>query len=70
MFPEVLTIAAKNTLIYTFIAFSLGLVLGLILALMRLSPVGPYRWLAAIYIETFRGLPALVTIFMFAVGSA
>jgi ABC-type amino acid transport system permease subunit len=37
MFPDVLTIAARNTILYTFLAFSFGLALGLLLALMRLS---------------------------------
>jgi polar amino acid transport system permease protein len=68
MFPEVLTIAARNTILYTFLAFVFGLVLGLLLALMRLSSVAPYRWLATIYIEIFRGLPALLTIFLVGFG--
>ena len=59
MFPEVITTALKNTVIYTASGFSVGLAAGLVLALMRLSPVGPYRWLATGYIEFFRGLPAL-----------
>lgn len=59
-FPEVITTALKNTVLYTLGAFSFGLVLGLILALMRLSPVGPYRWLATGFIEFFRGVPALI----------
>lgn len=62
MFPEVFTIAAKNTLIYTFSAFAIGLILALMLALMKLSSIKPYRWIATSYIELFRGLPALVTI--------
>lgn len=62
MFPEVLTTAARNTIMYTFFAFVLGLVLALILALMKLSSIRVYRWLAIAYIELFRGLPALVTI--------
>lgn len=62
MFPSVLTIAAKNTLVYTFAAFLFGLVLALFLALMKRSSVKPYRWIATTYIELFRGLPALVTI--------
>lgn len=66
VFPEILTIAAKNTVIYTAIAFVGGLLLGLLLALMKLSPVLPYRWLATGYIELFRGLPALLVIFGFA----
>lgn len=59
-FPEVLTIALRNTLFYTLLGFAFALALGLVLALMRLSSVGPYRWLATIYIEFFRGLPALL----------
>jgi polar amino acid transport system permease protein len=39
-----------------------------VLALMRLSPIAPYRWVATIYIEIFRALPALLTIFLFAFG--
>ena len=50
----------------TAIAFVGGLILGLLLALMKLSPVGPYRWVATAYIEIFRGLPALLVIFGFA----
>lgn len=65
-FPAIVTTAAKNTVVYTFIAFVGGLILGLILALMKLSPVPPYRWVATVYIETFRGLPALLVIFGFA----
>lgn len=68
MFPEVLTIAARNTIVYTFVAFVGGLVLGLVLALMKMSSIGPYRWVANAYIELFRGLPALITIIFFAFG--
>lgn len=68
MFPEVLTIAAKNTLVYTFLSFAFGLVLALFLALMKRSTVTPYRWIATTYIELFRGLPALVTIILIAFG--
>ncbi|MGW4437180.1 amino acid ABC transporter permease [Streptomyces sp. NPDC004596] len=64
MFPEVITLALKNTVLYTLSGFVVGLVLGMVIALMRLSSVGPYRWVAGIYIEIFRGLPALL-IFIF-----
>ncbi|MEU8735351.1 amino acid ABC transporter permease [Streptomyces tendae] len=64
MFPEVITLALKNTLLYTVSGFAVGLVLGMAIALMKLSSVGPYRWLAGVYIEIFRGLPALL-IFIF-----
>jgi len=62
LWPEVITVGAKNTIVYTAISFAGGLLLAVVLALMRLSPVGPYRWLATVYIEFFRGLPALLVI--------
>ena len=62
MWPEIITIGAKNTILYTLISFFGGLALAVVLALMRLSPVRPYRWLATAYIEFFRGLPALLVI--------
>jgi polar amino acid transport system permease protein len=62
LWPEIVTVGAKNTIVYTVISFVGGLALAVVLALMRLSPVGPYRWLATIYIEFFRGLPALLVI--------
>ncbi len=68
MFPQVLTVAARNTVLYTFLAFSFGLLFGLLLALMRLSSIGPYRVFARVYIEIFRGLPALLTIFLIGFG--
>lgn len=55
----------KNTLVYTAGAFVIGLVLGTILALMRLSTVGPYRWIATAWIEFFRGLPAIIVFLAF-----
>lgn len=51
-------------MVYTLSGFLLGLVLGLVIAMMRLSSVAPYRWVAGVYIELFRGLPALL-IFIF-----
>jgi polar amino acid transport system permease protein len=66
IWPGVVTEGAKNTVVYTAIAFSGGLALAFVLALMKLSPVAPYRWIATIYIEFFRGLPALIVIILFA----
>lgn len=65
---DLIFIGAKNTIIYTAVAFSLGLALALVLALMKLSSVAAYRWLATGYIELFRGLPALLTILLMAFG--
>ncbi len=65
LFPDIVTIGVKNTVVYTLVAFVGGLTFALVLALMKLSPVAPYRWLATGYIEFFRGLPALVVIIGF-----
>ncbi|MCL1906482.1 MAG: amino acid ABC transporter permease [Propionibacteriaceae bacterium] len=64
MFPGVFR-AALNTILYTLIAFVIGLVLAIVLALMKLSS-GPFKWFAVGFIELFRGLPALLTIFIMA----
>src|SRR5215207_409989 len=39
MFPELITVALRNTLIYTLLAYVAGFALGLVIALMRLSSV-------------------------------
>jgi polar amino acid transport system permease protein len=68
MFPEVLSIAARNTAIFTFLSFFLGFVIALVLALMRLSSIPVYRGFAIGYIELFRGLPALITLILIGFG--
>ena len=55
-FPDILTNALRNTVIFTIFGFIGGLSLGLLLAIMRLSSVKPYRWFAATYIEVLRGM--------------
>lgn len=67
-FPEVITEAARNTLVITAYGFSMALAAGLLLAVMRLSSIGPYRWFATGYIELFRGLPALLVILFVGFG--
>ena len=63
-FPEVITRAARNTIVFTILAAIGGLTLGLALALLRLSPIAPYRWFAIGFIDVVRSLPALVTIIL------
>lgn len=67
-FPKVITIGLVHTVIYTALGFAFGLALGLVLALMKLSSVGPYRWIATVYVEIFRGLPALLVLIAVAYG--
>ena len=67
-FPNILTKAAKNTVVFTVLGFTGGISFGLLFALMRLSTIRPYRWFAATYIEIFRGIPLLVTLLILGFG--
>jgi polar amino acid transport system permease protein len=68
LFPDLITVALKNTIVYTLCAFAFGVALGLVIALMRLSQVRVYRVLAIVYIEFFRGVPALLVLLAFGYG--
>ncbi|WP_235201503.1 amino acid ABC transporter permease [Microbacterium sp. CH12i] len=63
LFPEIITVALFNTLWFTLVGFVGGALLGILFAVMKLSSILPYRWFATAWIELFRGLPALLTIF-------
>jgi polar amino acid transport system permease protein len=65
LFPDAITVAMRNTLLYTVICFVIGTLFAIVFALMKNSS-GPLRWFAIGFIELFRGLPAMVTIFGFA----
>ncbi|MGO1883760.1 MAG: amino acid ABC transporter permease [Citricoccus sp.] len=68
LFPDIILVGLGNTLLYTASSFVVGLLGGMLLALMRLSSFPPYRWLATGYIELFRGLPALLVFIAFGYG--
>lgn len=68
LFPDVITVALVNTVTFTALGFLLALAVGLVLALMRLSSVAIYRWAAGLYIEFFRGLPALLVVIAIGFG--
>ena len=63
-FPDIITVAARNTLLYTVMAYAGGVVVAIVLALLRLSPVRIYRAVSLTFVEILRGLPALVTIIL------
>lgn len=67
-FPGIVTEAARNTLVYTAIGYSGGLVVGLVVALMRQSSVPPAKVMGTVYVEVFRALPALLTILIVGFG--
>lgn len=68
--PSMITIGLKNTLILAAASTVLGVILGMILAVMGISQS---RWLripARVYTDIFRGLPAIVTILLIGQGFA
>ncbi len=52
-----------NTLRAAAVAMVLAIVLGMLVALLRLAQTAPLRWLAAAFIEFFRGVPLILLIF-------
>ena len=68
MLPELLTEGAKNTLLFTLFSFAGGFVIGLLVALARISRTRWLRWPAAVFTDLLRGLPALLTIIFIGYG--
>ncbi|MFJ2621569.1 amino acid ABC transporter permease [Glutamicibacter sp. NPDC087344] len=68
MFPDLIIVGLKNTIFYTVISFAFGLVVGLILALMKMASFAPYRWFATGFVEFFRGIPAILVLLAFGFG--
>ena len=68
MLPTIITEGMRNTVVYTAIAFSAGIVLGLFLALGRISRHRRYRYPSAVFIDLIRGLPALLVIVVIGYG--
>jgi cystine transport system permease protein len=58
----------KGTIPLTAISFALGLVVALIIALMRLSPVPPVSAAARFYVSVIRGTPLLLQLFIIYYG--
>lgn len=58
------------TLELLLVSLALGTGLGIVLALMRISPIGLLSWPAFLYIYVFRGTPLLVQLFIIYHGLA
>ncbi|GAA3795941.1 amino acid ABC transporter permease [Cellulomonas soli] len=56
--------AIRGTIPLTIISFALGLVIALLVALARLSPIRALSWLARAYVSVIRGTPLLVQLFL------
>jgi polar amino acid transport system permease protein len=67
--PDGIFARALWTTVYIAIAAQLiGVVLGLVAALMRSSKLAPLRWLSGLYVLLFRGTPVLVQIYFIYFG--
>jgi polar amino acid transport system permease protein len=67
--PDHVFLRALWTTVYIAVAAQLlGVLLGLVAALMRMSKIWPLRWLSGAYVLLFRGTPLLVQIFFIYFG--
>lgn len=48
------------TLLISLVAVSLGLIIGILAALGKLSKIKPLKWLSSLYIDVIRGTPTMV----------
>ena len=63
-FP-LLLLGAGVTIKITVMSVALGVLIGLFVGIARICRVRPLRFLAAVYVDFFRGTPLLVQIFLF-----
>jgi polar amino acid transport system permease protein len=68
--PSMITVGLKNTLILAAASTVLGVIIGMVLAVMGISQSRWLRLPARIYTDIFRGLPAIVTILIIGQGFA
>lgn len=63
-----LVAAIRWTLLLSLAAFAGGSLIGLVVAILRVSNVAPLRWLAAGYVQIVQGTPLLCILFVFFFG--
>lgn len=68
VFPTLLTEGLRNTLAIASLSLLLGLGIGLVLAVFLIAPKWWIRLPARIYVDMFRGLPAIVTVSLVGIG--
>ncbi len=66
-FPLLLK-GAGMTVLITVASFALAVVVGLVVALMRMYGPAPVRWLSIAYVEFFRGIPVLLLLYFIYYG--
>ena len=68
--PQLLGVGLVNTLVISLAATAIGVVLGMVVAIMGISPSKWMRVPARVYTDIFRGLPAILTILLIGQGFA
>ncbi|HWH32604.1 MAG TPA: amino acid ABC transporter permease [Egibacteraceae bacterium] len=68
VFPDLLREGLRNTLVLSLGAMAIGLVAGMVLALLAISRRWWVRAPARVYIDLFRGLPAILVIVLIGTG--
>lgn len=58
----------KNTIMSSLIALVSSLILGVLIAIMRIVPIKPLNWLGTAYVEFIRNIPLLIITFFFFLG--
>jgi His/Glu/Gln/Arg/opine family amino acid ABC transporter permease subunit len=66
--PDLVLIGIPNTIILALLAVALGLALGLVVALLLINDSAVARWPARVFVDVFRGLPAILTIYVIGQG--
>ncbi|MET1179141.1 MULTISPECIES: amino acid ABC transporter permease [Bacillales] len=58
----------RNTIMSSLIALVASLILGVLIAIMRIAPIKPLNWLGTAYVEFIRNIPLLIITFFFFLG--
>ena len=59
----------KVTIISSLIALVASFIIGAIIAVLRITPIAPFRWFGTAYVEFFRNIPLVILAFFFYVGT-
>ena len=62
-FP-LLLLGAGITIKITALSVAVGIIIGLFMGIARIGRIRIFRWIAAVYVDFFRGTPLLVQIFL------
>jgi putative glutamine transport system permease protein len=67
-FPQLYFIGLWVTIQISVLGLLGALIIGTVVAVMRVSPVAPLRWIGATYVEFFRNTPLVVQLFFLFLG--